>query len=330
MKLYGKKHALARLENFRRSGRFPHALLFYGAEGLGKHIIADHAAMMYMCESDGERPCGKCQGCRRTAEHIHPDVVYPVPQIEETFRKSSNRRSMVELMRDFITSCYMRPNDGDVRVIVFEKLDELSVQLQNTLLKFIEEPLEFNRYIFLAKSKTPILQTVLSRVTAIEVDGADEADFTRAMIDNGIERARAAELFERFGGNIGAALGFENGGGEIQYLTAAVKAADAVAAKKEIDCLNAFLSLKTRDEIFDALGILSDIFAQTAAFKAGNASYGSYRPQAERLAASYSLKAITGLYGEAVRLYGMSFTNPNVKLFAAECCSALFNAAENP
>ena len=111
---------------------------------------------------------------------------------------------------------------------------------------------------------------------------------------------------------------------------AATRVADAVAAKKELDCLNAFLSLKTRDEIFDALGILSDIFAQTAAFKAGNASYGSYRPQAERLAASYSLKAITGLYGEAVRLYGMSFTNPNVKLFAAECCSALFNAAENP
>ena len=51
-------------------------------------------------------------------------------------------------------------NDGDVRVIIFEGLDGLSVQIQNTLLKFIEEPLEFNRYIFTAESRTPILRTV--------------------------------------------------------------------------------------------------------------------------------------------------------------------------
>ncbi len=323
MELYGKKHALARLADFRRSGRFPHALLFCGAEGIGKHIIADYAAMMYMCAGDGERPCGHCDGCRRTEQHIHPDVVYPLSSMEKNTYH-------VEELREFITSCYTKPNDGDIRVCVFEDLDEMSPICQNALLKFIEEPLEFNRYIFIAKSRTPVLQTVLSRVTAVEVDGADEAEFTRAMTDNGIDRVRAAELFERFGGNIGAALGFENGGGEIQYLSAAIKAADAVAAKKELDCLNAFLSLKTREEIFDALGILSDIFGNTATVKAGNPSYGSYRAQTERLAGAYSLKAVSRLYNEAVRLYGMSFTNPNVKLFAAECCSALFNAAENP
>ena len=328
MKIYGKKRALSKLYDFRRSGRFPHALLFYGAKGIGKHVIADHTAMMYICENGGDVPCMQCNGCRRVMEHIHPDVVYPVPVIEELFRRPSNNRSMVDLVRDFIASCYVRPNDGDVRVIVFEKLDELSVQIQNTLLKFIEEPLDFNRYIFIAENRTPILQTVLSRVTAVEVDPADEPDFTEAMAENGIAAPRAHDLFEMFAGNIGAAVEFEKNGDDIVYLNGALAACDAIADGKELECLQAFMSLKTRDDIFAALGIMTDIFAQAAALKSGLSASGAYKKQSGRLSASHSLAAITRLHDEAVRLYGMSFTNPNVKIFAAECCGSLFNAAE--
>lgn len=328
MKIYGKKRAIAKLNDFRRSGRFPHALLFLGAKGIGKHVISDYTAMMYMCESGGDVPCMRCNGCRRVAEHIHPDVVYPVPVIEEMFRKPSNSRSMVELVRDFIASCYIRPNDGDVRVIVFEKLDELSVQIQNTLLKFIEEPLEFNRYIFTAENRSPILQTVLSRVTAVDVDPADETGFTEAMAENGIDAARSHELFEMFAGNIGAAVEFEKNGDELLYLKGAIAACDAIADGRELECLQAFMSLKTRDDIFAALGIMTDIFAQAAAMKSGVTPSGAYKKQTERISASHSLAAISRLHDEAVRLYGMSFTNPNVKLFAAECCGSLFNAAE--
>ena len=328
MRIYGKKRALAKLNDFRRSGRFPHALLFLGAKGIGKHVIADHTAMMYMCESGGDVPCMRCNGCRRVAEHIHPDVVYPVPVIEEIFRTPSNSKSMVELVRDFIASCYIRPNDGDVRVIVFEKLDELSVQIQNTLLKFIEEPLDFNRYIFIAENRTPILQTVLSRVTAVDVDPADEADFSEAMAENGIDAARAHELFEMFAGNIGAAAEFDKNGDELIYLKGALAICDAIADGKEFECLQAFMTLKTRDDIFAALGIITDIFAQAAALKSGVSASGAYKKQSGHLSSSHSLAAITRLHDEAVRLYGMSFTNPNVKLLAAECCGSLFNAAE--
>ncbi len=321
MELYGKKHALSLLNGFRSSGRIPHALLFFGAKGIGKHTLADHTAMMYLCENRDAAPCMRCSQCRRIEQHIHPDVVYPLSFME-------NRTYHVGELRDFITSCYIKPNDGDIRVCIFEELDEMSVTCQNSLLKFIEEPLDFNRYIFIADKKSPILQTVLSRVVAVEVDGADEDEFSRALTDNCIERSHIPELYERFGGNIGAALGFEQCGEEISYLTAAIKAADALSSKKELDCLNAFLALKTRGEIFEALGILSDIFAQTSAVKAGRSTCGAYRKQTERLAAAYSLKTMTRLYGEAARLYGMSFTNPNVKLFAAECSSSLFSTAE--
>jgi DNA polymerase-3 subunit delta' len=328
MKIYGKKRALAKLSDFRRSGRFPHALLFCGAKGIGKHTLADLTAMMYMCESGGEVPCMRCNSCRRVEEHIHPDVVYPVPAIDEEFHRTSNHKSMVELMREFIASCYIRPNDGDVRVIIFEGLDGLSVQIQNTLLKFIEEPLEFNRYIFTAESRTPILRTVISRVTAVDVDPADEKDFSEAMMENGIAPERAHELFEMFGGNIGASIEFEKNGEELIHLNGALNACDAIAGGRELECLQAFLSLKTRDDIFKALDIMTDIFARAAALKTGVSLTGAYKKQVGSISSRFSLAAITRLYDESVRLGGMSFTNPNVKLFAAECCGSLFSAAE--
>ncbi|MBR5090854.1 MAG: hypothetical protein IK093_15605 [Ruminiclostridium sp.] len=327
MVIYGKKRALARLESFRDSGRFPHALLLCGAKGIGKHILADYTAMMYMCADPAHAPCMRCEGCRKVEEHIHPDVVYPIPVIEETHKKHTER-SMVGLLREFITSCYIKPNDGDVRVIVFEKLDTLSVQMQNTLLKFIEEPLDFNRYIFTAESRTAILQTVLSRVTAIDVDAADEHDFTAALTENNIPRERIPELYGMFGGNIGAALEYAGNAETLTYLTGALAACDALAGRNEFECLRAFLSLKTKDDLFAALGIMTDIFAQAASRKTGVSASGAYARQTERIASAFTLAAITRMYEEAVRLYGMSFTNPNIKLFGAECCGSLFRAAE--
>ena len=322
MEIYGKKRALAALGRFAQSGRFPHALLLTGDSGIGKRVLADYTAMMYMCTGEGRKPCMRCNECRRTEQHIHPDVVYPLSVMEKGKYNADDLRS-------FIAGCYIKPNDGDIRVCVFEALDSMSVICQNTLLKFIEEPLDFNRYIFTADRKEPVLQTVLSRVTAVTVDACDEKEFAAALSGHGIDASRAEELFARFGGDIGAALKFEENGDDMQYYHAAVKACDALADKKELDCLLAVSSLKTREEVFAALGILTDIFAQAAAYKSGKGTAEKYMDRTKRIASAYSLAAITKMYDEALRLYGMSFTNPNVKLFAAECCGALFDAAES-
>ncbi|MCR4780704.1 MAG: hypothetical protein K5876_06385 [Ruminiclostridium sp.] len=319
MRIYGKKRALKALTDFSQSGRMPHALLLYGPRGIGKHTLADYAAMMYMCEKHGDSPCMECNECRRTESHIHPDVLYPLRDM------SDNGKYNVDGLRQFIADCYIKPNDGDVRVCVFEKLDEMLPQHQNTLLKFIEEPLDFNRYIFIAEKKSPILQTVLSRVTALEVDGAGESEFTAALAEKDIPADRAAELYERFAGNIGAAAAFAENGEELGYVTAALKAADAIASRNETACLTAMLSLKSREELFEALGILSDIFAAAAGKRGGRAVSGAYRTQAEKTARSLPLRMISRLYDESVRLYGKSYANPNLRLFAGECCGAFFD-----
>ena len=330
MKIYGKKRALEALGRFAASGRMPHALLLCGDEGTGRRTLADYIAMMYMCgsQTDG-RPCMSCNTCRRIAEHIHPDAVDATAEVNRIYESMTPPKNHVKALRIFIADCSKMPNDGDVRVIIFEGLDNMTVLEQNTLLKCIEEPLEFNKYVFTASNKTLVLQTVLSRVVTLNVDDAGKADFTEAMADNGIAPGRADELYGLCGGNIGAALHLEESGGDIPYRAAAAKTADAVASGREYDCLEAMLALKTREEIFDALGVLSDIFAAAAAAKSGRPVTGAFAEQSGKIASRLGLKAITRLHGEAVKLYGLSFTNPNVKLFAAECCSRLFGAVDN-
>ena len=331
MKLYGKKRALEALGSFSSSGRMPHALLLCGEEGTGKRILADYIAMMYMCgQQTGGRPCMQCRECRRIAEHIHPDAVDAAAEVDRICDgMPKNEKNHVKALRIFIADCSKMPNDGDVRVIIFEGLDKMPVQEQNTLLKCIEEPLDFNKYVFTAANKTPVLQTVLSRVVTLNVDEADKAGFSEAMADNGISPQRADELYRLCGGNIGAALHLEESGGDIPYRAAAIKAADAVASGGEYDCMEAMMQLKTREEIFDALGVLSDIFAAAAAAKSGRPVTGAFAEQSGRIASRLGLKAITRLYGETVKLYGLSFTNPNVRLFAAECSSRLFGAVDD-
>lgn len=321
MTIYGKKRALSTLLDFRRSGRIPHALLFHGAKGIGKHTLAKYAAMMYLCEKGGIMPCMECNTCRRIEQQIHPDVVYPLDGAE-------NGKYYIGPLREFIADCYLKPNDAQIRVCVFEALDGMSVQCQNALLKFIEEPLEFNRYIFLAENKSPILQTVMSRVTALEVDAADENELVTALAEHDIPADKARELYERCGGNIGAALELSGNTEEMQQLSTAIKVCTALADSRELDCYLAFAALKTRDEIFETLGIMSDIFAQTAAYRCGKPVSGVFTAQIKHLASRFALRKIKRLHEEASRLYRLSFTNPNVKLFAAQCCASLFSAAE--
>lgn len=321
MRIYGKKNAVEALTRFRTSGRFPHALLFTGAKGIGRGILADYGAMLYLCDKKGAVPCMICNECIRTEKHIHPDVIYPLDTMEKG-------KYNVKDLRNLITECYRKPNDGEIRVCIFENLDEMSVQCQNALLKFIEEPLPFNRYIFTAEKKSAILETVLSRVTALPCDEADEADFTAALSEKGISPERISELYRLFGGNIGAALDAENNSETIELYKKASDISSAIAEGREYECGVLFSGIKSREDLSLILGILSEIFAGAAASKSGLINKGALSEQSKAVSRKLSLKTVCGLYEECSSLYKKCEFNPNLQLFAARCCSSLFTERE--
>lgn len=321
MKIYGKKNAIEALTRFKTSGRFPHALLFTGAKGIGRGILADYSAMLYLCEKEGAVPCMNCNECKRTENHIHPDVIYPLDTMEKG-------KYNVKDLRNLITECYRKPNDGEVRVCIFENLDEMSVQCQNALLKFIEEPLPFNRYIFTAVKKSAILETVLSRVTVVPCDEADETDFTVALTEKGIPAERISELYRLFGGNIGEAIDAENNSETIELYGKASEIASAIAESREYDCGVMFSSIKSREDLSLILGILSEIFAGAAASKSGLSNKGALSEQAKAVSRKLSLKTVCNLYEECSSLYKKCEFNPNLQLFSARCCCSLFSVRE--
>lgn len=319
MKLYGKKAALERIGQFRRSGRFPHALLFCGEKGVGKTVLADYTAMLRLCGENGGEPCMSCKNCRRIEQHIHPDVVYPLREME---------KYKVAELRDFITECFMAPNDGDLRIIVFEQLDTMSAACQNTLLKFIEEPLPFNSYIFTAESKAPILETILSRVTLVNVDGADRSECIAALAERGIPAEKAAELYGLYGGNIGKCIDGADGSDAELFKTAA-EIANGLCGGREYDCAIRFSSVKTRDDAGQLLTLLSEIFTKASVISSGAKDDGAFSEQAKQMSQKMSIKIISKLYDAVGELISELDFNPNLQLFNAHCCAKLFSVIES-
>ena len=70
----------------------------------------------------------KCQTCRRIGERIHPDVVDANTEVTRLFdAMPKEQKNHVKALRQFISKCYTKPNDGDVRIIIFGQLDDMQV-----------------------------------------------------------------------------------------------------------------------------------------------------------------------------------------------------------
>lgn len=320
MRIYGKKTGLLCLSRFVASGRMPHAILITGEEGIGKRTLADYAAMLMLCNGE-KKPCMSCNECKRIEQHIHPDVIYPLRQMKE---EKYNVKDLVE----FMNSCAVLPNDGELRVCIFENAETMNDSCQNALLKFIEEPLPFNRFIFTAADKSGILETIISRVTEIKAEPAERDETLTALIENGIDRKSAERLYDTFGGNIGRCIVAGGEEGEFALFTLAEQISKAVSQNREYDCLRSFSSVKNRDELAVVMKNITDIFGNAAALKVSGKTYGFRSPVSADIAGKLSLKKINDIYGAVMGMLKTMELNPNVQLSSACCCGKMFLAAE--
>lgn len=332
MKLYGKKNALEKLGQFTASGRIPHALLITGADGAGKRTLADYIAMLMMCGQKTDTPCLSCNECMRVREHIHPDVVYALQEMPSSEKKDSKeapkKKYTASALREFLLGCHKIPNDSDIRIYIFEQAETMNEHCQNALLKIIEEPLSFNRYIFLSSDKNAILETIISRVVEIQADLSTAEECVLALAEQGIPAEQASSLAQTFGGNIGRCLAAAEGNRETELLELTEELAENICAGKEYDCLVAVKKAKNRSELAAILSNLSDIFGNALAIAAGGKSYGFAPSVSEKVALSYSAKKLNSIYDTILRLLRTLDFNPNQQLISTVCCAKIFEAAE--
>jgi len=157
--------ALERVVRARRSGRFPHALLFAGPAGMGRELAAVETAVMLACaDADGPWSEGRCSDRVRAGQH--PDVMAILPQ-------GAANKIKIEQIREVVQSAPSRPYEGRRRVWILDGVEVggLVPAAANAFLKVLEEPPEHVRFLLLAANPTAVLPTIRSRCQQLSLPG---------------------------------------------------------------------------------------------------------------------------------------------------------------
>lgn len=156
--------AAGRIRQAATRGALTHALLVTGAGQ--REALARYAAAAMECSSEGERPCLRCDSCRRVMEGIHPDVI--------TVRDDQHKSIAVDVVRQIRSDAYIRPNQGRRKVYLFPDCALLTPQDQNVLLKIVEEGPPYAAFLFCAENAAVVLQTLRSRCVELKLHPAEE------------------------------------------------------------------------------------------------------------------------------------------------------------
>jgi DNA polymerase-3 subunit gamma/tau len=150
----GQDHVTRTLRSALREGRLAHAYLFSGPRGTGKTSTARILAKAHNCTApEGERPCNQCAHCTAISEGRFVDLI-------EIDAASNNSVDDVRELRDKVN---FRPAEGDVKIYIIDEVHMLSPAAFNALLKTLEEPPDYVRFILATTEPHKIPATVLSR-----------------------------------------------------------------------------------------------------------------------------------------------------------------------
>ncbi len=145
-------------------GTLHHALLLTGGGGLTETAL--FAAAGFQCTSQ-EKPCLRCESCRKVLAGIHPDVRI----VHDPEHKTMN----VELLRAVRADAYVIPNEGQRKVYIFDDCAQLDSRCQNILLKVVEEGPPYAAFLFLAENASALLPTLRSRCVELRCTEKREA-----------------------------------------------------------------------------------------------------------------------------------------------------------
>ena len=135
--------------------KIPNAFLFTGIRGVGKTTIARILAKSLNCEDPSKNDCLKneCNNCKQITESRHIDVL----------EMDAASKTGVDDVRDLIEFSRYGPTSSKYKIFIIDEVHMLSKQAFNALLKTLEEPPEYLKFIFATTEVNKIPITVLSR-----------------------------------------------------------------------------------------------------------------------------------------------------------------------
>ena len=157
--MVGQEHVVRALSNALASGRLHHEYLFTGTRGIGKTTVSRILAKSLNCTGPDGRggvtaePCGRCQAC------VEIDADRYIDYIE--LDAASNRG--IDEARDLIERAAYKPSMGRFKVFMIDEAHQLTKDAFSALLKTLEEPPEYLKFVLATTDPDKMLPTVLSR-----------------------------------------------------------------------------------------------------------------------------------------------------------------------
>lgn len=220
--ILGQDAAVGTLRRALETGRLHHAYRFEGPDGVGKEMTAFALAQALVCTMPPPSGhafgtgCGNCHACTRAvsfskspAVPLHPDVVlverglYP----REILGKNEVQNISIEQIRRVVLErAAFPPHEGQARVFILRKPEEMSVDAANALLKTLEEPIAKTYFVLVTARGSELLDTIRSRTQLIRFGPLPESLIHRLLVERGIDSAAADSAAELAGGSLSAAL----------------------------------------------------------------------------------------------------------------------------
>jgi len=152
--LVGQSHVVQALTNALRSQRLHHAYLFTGTRGVGKTTVSRILAKSLNCETGiTDQPCGVCAACTDIdAGHF----------VDYTELDAASNRSVDEIQQLLEQAVY-KPVQGRFKVFMIDEVHMLTGHAFNAMLKTLEEPPAYLKFVLATTDPHKVPVTVLSR-----------------------------------------------------------------------------------------------------------------------------------------------------------------------
>ena len=168
--LIGQGVVVETIINSIKVNKVPNAYLFTGIRGIGKTTIARIVAKSLNCSNGIENKCKiECDNCDAITNSRHIDVL----------EMDAASKTGVDDVRDLIEFSRYAPTSSKYKIFIIDEVHMLSKQAFNALLKTLEEPPEYLKFIFATTEIKKIPITVVSRCQRFD-----------------LSRIKSSELFE--------------------------------------------------------------------------------------------------------------------------------------
>ncbi len=152
--LIGQEVVAETITNSIKANKIPNAYLFTGIRGIGKTTTARIVAKALNCSNGIENKCKiKCDNCDAITNSNHIDVL----------EMDAASKTGVDDVRDLIEFSRYGPTSAKYKIFIIDEVHMLSKQAFNALLKTLEEPPEYLKFIFATTEIKKIPITVVSR-----------------------------------------------------------------------------------------------------------------------------------------------------------------------